>query len=145
MTLQIDDTDAALLNALRENARAPVAALARKLGIARTTVQARIDRLEAQGAIAGYTLKPGAKLSPALRATVLVSVEPRAGASVLARLKALPGIVAAHTISGRVDLIVEVTASTTEDLDRTLDRIGEESGVKSSESLIHLSTKIDRR
>ena len=62
MTLQIDDTDAALLNALRENARAPVAALARKLGIARTTVQARIDRLEASG---GVTLVSGEEAAEA--------------------------------------------------------------------------------
>ncbi|SFE57674.1 Lrp/AsnC family transcriptional regulator [Roseivivax sediminis] len=145
MDRQIDDTDAALLTALAEDARAPIAALARRLGVARTTVQARIERLEAKGVIAGYTLKPGARLKPALRATVLVAIEPRSGPAVLARLKALPGVEAAHTTSGRVDMILEVTADTTEALDITLDRIGEAKGVRSSESLIHLSTKLDRR
>ncbi|SLN51781.1 Regulatory protein AsnC [Roseivivax jejudonensis] len=145
MDRQIDETDAALLAALAEDARASVAALARRLGIARTTVQARIERLESRGVIAGYTLRTGARMRPALRATVLVSIEPRSGPAVLARLKALPGVEAAHTTSGRVDMILEVVADTTEALDRTLDRIGEVQGVKSSESLIHLSTKIDRR
>ncbi|ETX14483.1 AsnC family transcriptional regulator [Roseivivax halodurans JCM 10272] len=145
MTSQIDETDRALLAALSEDARASVAALARRLGIARTTVQARIERLEDRGVIAGYTLKPGAKLRPALRATVLVAIEPRSGPAVLARLKALRGVEAAHTTSGRVDMILEVVADTTEALDDTLDRIGEAKGVRSSESLIHLSTKLDRR
>ena len=49
-----------------------------------------------------------------------------------------------HTTSGRFDLIVTLEASTTESLDETLDRIGEAKGVRSSESLIHLATKLDR-
>ena len=49
-----------------------------------------------------------------------------------------------HTTSGRFDLLVQLSADTTEELDGTLDRIGEIKGVRSSESLIHLSTKIDR-
>ncbi|MBV7393902.1 Lrp/AsnC family transcriptional regulator [Mameliella sediminis] len=144
MSEQIDETDRALIAALAENARVPVADLARRLGLARTTVQARIDRLETRGAIAGYTLKRGPGLRPALRATVLISVEPRATAAVLSRLKLLTAVETVHTTSGRFDLIAQVTADTTEALDRTLDAIGEAKGVKGSESLIHLSTKIDR-
>ena len=142
--MQTDETDAALMALLAENARLPVATLARRLGLARTTVQARIDRLEATGAIAGYTLRRGAPARPPLRATALLSVEPRAGAGVLARLKTLPQVARVHTASGRFDMIVELAAATTEALDDTLDRIGETRGVRSSESLIHLSTKLDR-
>ncbi|MEC9311216.1 MAG: AsnC family transcriptional regulator, partial [Pseudomonadota bacterium] len=54
--MQIDDTDRALLTALSDDARRSVADLARDLGLARSTVQTRIDRLERSGAIAGYTL-----------------------------------------------------------------------------------------
>lgn len=144
MDQQIDETDRALVAALAENARTPVADLARRLGLARTTVQARLDRLEARGAIAGYTLKRGPGLRPALRATVLISVEPRATPAVLSRLKSLSAVETVHTTSGRFDLIAQLSAETTEALDRTLDTIGEAKGVKASESLIHLSTKIDR-
>lgn len=142
--MQIDDADRALIAALSENARLPVADLARKLTLARSTVQARLERLEARGLIAGYTLRRGAGLRPALRATVLVSVEPRATAAVLSRLKSLSAVETVHTTSGRFDMLVTLSAETTEDLDRTLDVIGEAQGVKASESLIHLSTKIDR-
>ncbi len=142
--MQLDETDRALLSLLSENARAPVATLARKLGLARTTVQARIDRLETNGAIAGYTLRLGETARPRIRATALVSIELRAGPSVLQRLRSLPAVETVHTCSGRVDLIVGIAADSTAELDDTLDRIGEARGVKNSESLIHLSTRLSR-
>ncbi|MCW9043492.1 MAG: Lrp/AsnC family transcriptional regulator [Pseudopelagicola sp.] len=143
--MQIDDTDRALLSLLSENARMPIAMLARRLGLARTTVQARLDRLETTGAIAGYTLRLGAVARPRIRATALLSIELRSGPSVLQKLKTLPAVETVHTSSGRVDLVVEIAAESTVELDETLDRIGEARGVKSSESLIHLATKLDRR
>ena len=142
----MDETDRALLELLAENARTPVAMLARRLGLARSTVQARIDRLEARGVIAGYALRLGENATRAtIRATVLLMLEPRATAAVLTRLKALPQVEAAHTASGRFDMILSLAARSTAELDDTLDRIGELDGVRGSESLIHLSTRIDRR
>jgi len=142
--MQTDETDHALIALLQENARLPVATLARRLGLARTTVQARLERLENTGVIAGYSVRLSQSARPALRATALVSIEPRSGPAVLARLKSLPQVRRVHTTSGRFDLIVTIEANTTEALDETLDRIGEAKGVKGSESLIHLSTKLDR-
>ena len=141
--MQTDETDQHLLALLRENARLPVADLARRLGLARTTVQARIERLEAAGVITGYTLRRNAATRPALQATVLIQIEPRSGPAVLARLKSLSGVEMVHTTSGRFDLLVQVVADTTEALDETIDDIAAAKGVRSSESLIHLSTKID--
>ncbi|HKL55752.1 MAG TPA: Lrp/AsnC family transcriptional regulator [Roseovarius sp.] len=143
--MQTDETDQALLDLLADNARAPVATLARRLGLARTTVQARLDRLESSGVIEGYTLRLADRLRAPLRATALVSIEPRSAPAVLARLRSLPDVRTVHTTSGRFDLIVGIEAATTEALDDTLDRIGETRGVKGSESLIQLSTKLDRR
>ncbi len=142
----MDETDRALLTLLQENARLPVATLARRLGLARSTVQARIERLEARGIIAGYALRLGEEAGPIrIRATVLVWLEPRAAPAVLARLRSLPQVRAAHTASGRFDMVLEVAAHSTRELDETLDLIGETEGVRGSESLIHLSTRIDRR
>lgn len=131
---------------LAENARCSVAVLARRLHVARTTVQARIDRLETSGAIAGYTLRRGgASDARRIDATVLVQVDPRATAAVLQRLRQISQVVLIHTASGRFDLILKIAAETTQELDGTLDAIGAIPGVRSSESLIHLSTKLDRR
>lgn len=142
--MQTDETDRALISLLEENARLPVATLARRLGLARTTVQARLERLENSGIIKGYTVLLNEPTRAPLRATVLVSIEPRSGPTVLGRLKSLPEVRRVHTTSGRFDLIVTLEAETTETLDDTLDRIGEAKGVKGSESLIQLSTKLDR-
>jgi len=143
--LTMDALDARILTLLADNARLSVAVIARKLGVARSTVQARLERLEATGTIAGYRVTLGeAARRGRIRATVLLSVEPRAQAAVLTRLKAVQAVEAAHTTSGRFDMLLQIAADTTAALDSVLDTIGEIPGVKSSESLIHLSTKIDR-
>lgn len=141
----MDDLDRTILGLLGADARMSVATLARRLKVARSTIQARLERLESSGVIAGYTVKLGeAARQTRIRATVLLTIEPRAQANVLSRLKALPAVERIHTTSGRVDLLLQVAATSTTALDEVLDQIGEMTGVKSSESLIHLSTKLDR-
>lgn len=142
--MKTDDIDQHLVSLLRENARRPVSELARQLGLARTTVQARLERLENTGVITGYTLRTSASARPPLQATVLMSIEPRSGPEVLSRLRSLPGVEVVHTTSGRFDLLAQVVAHSTAELDDTIDRIAEARGVRSSESLIHLATKLDR-
>ena len=141
----MDDLDRAILGHLGADARMSVATLARKLKVARSTIQARLERLETTGVIAGYTVKLGeAARQSRIRATVLLTIEPRSQANVLSRLKSLPAVERIHTTSGRVDLLLQVAATSTATLDEVLDQIGEMTGVRSSESLIHLSTKLDR-
>lgn len=141
----MDDLDRGILALLGADARMSVATLARRLKVARSTIQARLERLETGGIIAGYTVKLGeAAREGRIRATVLLTIEPRAQAAVLARLRAIPEVERVHTTSGRVDLLLQVAAPSTTVLDGVLDRVGDIAGVKSSESLIHLSTKLDR-
>lgn len=141
----MDDTDRQLLSLLAENARRPVADLARDLGLARSTVQARLERLERTGAIAGYAVRLGEDIRRGeIRATVLLALEPRATGAVVTRLSKMPEVESAHTASGRADLVLTLAAPTTAELDAALDLLGTIDGVKSTETLIHLSTKIDR-
>lgn len=141
----MDDLDRNILGLLGNDARMSVAVLARRLKVARSTVQARLERLETSGIIAGYTLRLGeAARQGRIRATVLLTIEPRAQVQILTRLKTLPEIERIHTTSGRVDLLLQLAAASTAQLDAVLDQIGDLPGVKSSESLIHLSTKLDR-
>ena len=141
----MDEKDRKLVALLQDDARMSVSTLAGKLGSARTTVQARLQRLEREGIIAGYTVRLG-ELEQArkIRATILLQLDPRAAPSVITRLNILPEIRKASTSSGRFDLVLQVASDSTSELDALLDTIGEMPGVKSSESLIHLSTKIDR-
>jgi DNA-binding Lrp family transcriptional regulator len=141
----LDEIDRALIAHLSANARAPVAKLAQKMGLARTTVQARLDRLERTGVIAGYTLRLSEEVVRGqIRATVLIHLTPAAQNAVLAKLRRLAAVQAAHTTSGRFDLAVGLQAGSMAELDETLDRIGEIEGVLALETLVHLSTRIDR-
>ena len=141
----MDDLDRSILSLLGADARISVATLARRLKVARSTIQARLERLESSGVIAGYTVKLGeAARQGRIRATVLLNIEPLAQANVLTRLKAITEVERVHTTSGRVDFLLQIAAPSTAQIDSVLDQIGDMTGVKSSESLIHLSTKLDR-
>ncbi len=141
----MDDLDRTILALLGADARMSVATLARRLKIARSTLQARLERLENTGIIAGYTLKLGdVAQQNRLRASVLLTIEPRTQAAILTRLKSVPEVEKVYTTSGRFDLLLQIAAPSTQILDQVLDQIGALTGVQSSESLIHLSTRLDR-
>lgn len=141
----MDDLDRSIIGLLSADARISVATLARRLKVARSTIQARLERLETGGIIAGYTLKLGEEARQGrLRASVLLTIEPRGQAAILSRLKAIAEVERVFTTSGRFDLLLQLSAASTSALDDVLDQIGAMTGVKSSESLIHLSTRIDR-
>ena len=141
----MDELDRTIIGLLSADARMSVATLARRLKVARSTIQARLERMETGGVIAGYTLKLGEEARQGrLRASVLLCIEPRSQAAILSRLKALSEVERVFTTSGRFDLLLQVAAPNTSVLDGVLDQIGAMTGVRSSESLIHLSTRIDR-
>jgi DNA-binding Lrp family transcriptional regulator len=141
----MDELDRNILGLLGADARMSVATLSRRLKVARSTIQARLERLETSGVIAGYTLKLGEGAREGrLRASVLLTIEPRAQAAVLTRLKSIAEIERVFTTSGRFDLLMQIACPNTQVLDQVLDQVGAMTGVKGSESLIHLSTKIDR-
>ena len=141
----MDELDRNILGLLGADARMSVATLSRRLKVARSTIQARLERLETSGVIAGYTLKLGEGAREGrLRASVLLTIEPRAQAAILSRLKSIAEVERVFTTSGRFDLLMQIAAPNTQVLDQVLDQIGALAGVKSSESLIHLSTRIDR-
>ncbi len=141
----MDELDRRILAALAADSSTPTARIARRLGVARSTVQARIERMERGGTIAGYTVRLGADaLGRRIRATALLQIDPRANAAIVTRLRAMPEVESCHSTSGRFDLILRIAAETTAELDAILDRIGAIDGVRGSESLIHLSRKFDR-
>lgn len=141
----MDELDRNIIGLLGADARMSVATLSRRLKVARSTIQARLERLETTGIIAGYTLKLGEGARQGrLRASVLLTIEPRAQAGILQRLKAIAEVERVFTTSGRFDLLMQIACPNTQVLDQVLDQIGTITGVKSSESLIHLSTRIDR-
>ena len=141
----LTDSDTALINHLKVNARASVSELARQLGVSRTTAQDRLTRLEDRGIIAGYTVRLGAGHQEAgVSAYVMIVFEPRQAASIVKTLKSFSAIETLQSVSGKIDLMARVSVDTPEALDKLLDKIGAIEGVVSTESALVLSTKLDR-
>ena len=141
----MDAIDEKLISALRENARASTARLARLVGRSRTSVQSRIERLEKQGIIVGY----GVRLAPehgmgAVRAHVMIKVGPKETRAVTAALRAIDQVRVLHSVSGEVDLIAVATTASVDEMDQVIDRIGALDGVERTTSSIILSTKFER-
>jgi len=137
----LDDTDRELLGLLRDNARISVVTLAKKLRLARATVQNRMARLESAGTIVGYTvkLKPEAQ-GHRIRAMMSIAVEGNRAADVRRSLTGHPNVVALHTTNGRWDLIAELHADTLEAFDKVLNTIRLVEGIATTETSILLST-----
>jgi DNA-binding Lrp family transcriptional regulator len=141
----MDAIDMQLIAALRENARASTAQLAREVGRSRTSVQSRIERLEHEGVILGY----GVRLAPehasgAVRAHVMIKVGPKESRAVSAALRGIEHVRVLHSVSGDVDLIAEAATATVDQMDQVIDRIGALDGVERTNSSIILSTKFER-
>ena len=141
----LDDTDRALLALLRDDARSPTAELARRLGLSRTTVQSRMERLERQRVIAGYTITVPDELEARLvRAHVMITLAPKRSATIETALRRIPEVRVLHSVSGPFDLIAIVAAASIGELDTLIDRIGQLDGVERTTSAIVLSTRIQR-
>jgi DNA-binding Lrp family transcriptional regulator len=141
----LNPVDARLLALLRANARTPTAELARQLGLSRTTVQSRIERLQKRGVIAGFTLRIGeAHEKGRIHAHVMINTLPKLAARVQAELHRLPQVHRLYTISGEHDLIAIVVTDSVGDMDALLDRIGAIDGVDRTLTSIILATRIDR-
>lgn len=143
--MRITDDDQALLSLLRENARASTAEIARRLKVSRTTVQSRIERLQRNGVIAGYTVRVGDEVERGqIRAHILISLLPRHMALVVEALRAMPEVRMLHSVSGPSDLIAIAHAGSPEAMDELTDRIGLIDGVERTTSSIILSNKFER-
>jgi DNA-binding Lrp family transcriptional regulator len=143
--MQIDALDRDLLDLLSGNARMPTAEIARRLGLSRTTVQSRIERLERGGAILGYTIRPGrASGRDAVRAHVLIALASKRATSVESALRRMNPVRALYAVSGSFDLIAVVEANSVEETDRLIDRIGALDGVERTNSMLILSTRLSR-
>ncbi|WP_187301368.1 Lrp/AsnC family transcriptional regulator [Aureimonas sp. AU20] len=137
--------DRELLALLGENARMPVATLAKRLGVSRTTAQARLERLERIGVIAGYGVRLSeAYASSLVRAHILVTIAPKSLSEVTAAMGKVQAVTELHSISGAFDLIAIIAAPSIAELDQRIDEIGAIEGVERTQSSIILSTRIAR-
>jgi Lrp/AsnC family transcriptional regulator, leucine-responsive regulatory protein len=114
----MDDRDKLLLTLLRRDARRSIVALARDLGLSRSATQERLARLQASGAIAGFTIVEGRDDPGRQSAYLMVAFEPgRRCAEIVPKLKRIPAVAMIHSMTGPVDLIVRLDAASVADIE----------------------------
>jgi DNA-binding Lrp family transcriptional regulator len=138
----MDETDRKLISALRHDARASLSDLAMMLGVSRTTVRARIERLKMSGEILGFSvvLKADAARDP-VRGLMMIGIEGRGTDRIIRQINGLSAVRAVHTTNGRWDLIVEIGTTTLEEFDAILGQIRRFDGIASSETSLLLNTR----
>jgi DNA-binding Lrp family transcriptional regulator len=136
----MDDLDHRLISKLRHDARAPVADLAKALGVSRGTITNRMARLQRDGVITGYTLRLRPDATPdEIRAWTSLAVEGNQH-PVLRALLGEPGVAALHDTNGRWDLLAELRVGSLAELSASLERIRGIPGVSATETSVHLQS-----
>ncbi|WP_417724409.1 Lrp/AsnC family transcriptional regulator [Salipiger sp.] len=138
----MDDTDQKLIAALRHNARASLSELSAALGLSRTTVRTRMERLQRDGIILGYSavLRDDTATSP-VRGLMFLRVDGPWTERVIRRLSGLPAVREIHTTNGAWDLILELGTGTLEALDQVLGQIRRFDHVVNSETNLMLTSR----
>ncbi len=123
-------------------ARASLSDLAVTLGVSRTTVRARLERLKTRGEIVGFSVITRADVArDPVRGLMMIGIEGRGAERIKRQLAAMSELRAVHSTNGRWDLIVEIGTATLGQFDLVLDRIRRLDGVISSETSLLLSTQ----
>jgi DNA-binding Lrp family transcriptional regulator len=143
----LDELDARLLRLFTDEPSVGVLGASRRLGVARGTVQARLDRLTARGVIRSFapTLDPAALGYPVTAFCTLEIRQGRGHGPVVDHLSGIPEVLEAHTITGSGDLLIRIVARDNADLQRVIDLVVDDSHVVRASTAISLATRIDYR
>ena len=143
---RLDELDARLLRELDDSPRVGVLELSRRLGVARGTVQARLDRLVERGVIAGFapTIDPVA-LGFEVTAFATLEIRQGQGQAVLRHLQEIAEVLEVHTITGPGDMLCRVVARSNADLQRVLDRVTQYPEIVRTSTVIALSNPVRHR
>jgi DNA-binding Lrp family transcriptional regulator len=144
--MTIDGLDARLIETLRDNPRVGLLEVARRLGVARGTVQARLAKLEARGVITGHgpEVDPGAMGYP-IAAFVLVELAQGRLPEAVAAMEAIPEVLEADAISGPQDVICRVVARDTEHLQELVNQMLATPAIRRCTSYVVLTRQVPPR
>jgi DNA-binding Lrp family transcriptional regulator len=147
VTMSLDDLDARILALFTTQPQIGVLGASRELGVARGTVQARLDRLVARGVIRSWApqLDPAALGYPVSAFCTLEIRQGRGHSPVVEHLSTIPEVLEAHTITGSGDLLIRVVARDNADLQRVIDAVVDDRHVIRASTVISLATRIPLR
>lgn len=142
---ELDDMDRRLLVELGADARLTQVALAARVGLSRSSVQARIKRLEREGVIQGYTLRLGQERPSGVRAYLLIKGSSASHDRAVQILESFPEVRVADSVSGDIDLVLQIEGERLEDINRIRDEVAKLPGVGSTQTLLVMAARFDRR
>lgn len=147
MEARLDDLDRRILRLFAEDPHIGVLGASRRLGVARGTVQARLDRLHDTGVIASFapTLEPAAMGYPVTAFLTLEIRQADGHEPVVAHLQTVPEVLEAHTITGAGDIWVRVVARDNADLQRVIDEVTDDEHVQRTSTVVALATRLPYR
>ncbi|HEX6357184.1 Lrp/AsnC family transcriptional regulator [Actinophytocola sp.] len=146
MSDEIDQLDARLLLLLMDEPRLGVLECSRRLGVARGTIQARMDRLEQRGLLKGFPPDLDlAAMGYGLTAFAVLEIAQGKRAEVAERLAAIDEVCEVHATTGEGDLLVRMVATSNADLQRVIDKVVDVRWVSRTSTSIALSTPIAPR
>ncbi|MFC3073637.1 Lrp/AsnC family transcriptional regulator [Shinella pollutisoli] len=136
-----DELDRRIIAHLRADGRASLAKLADALGVARGTVQSRLDRLMETGTLLGFTVRVRDDYdAQSVHAVMMIEVSGKSTTQVIRKLRGFPEIQALHTTNGNWDLVANIRATSLSDFDRVLREVRLVDGVANSETSLLLSS-----
>ncbi|SFT83819.1 DNA-binding transcriptional regulator, Lrp family [Actinopolyspora lacussalsi subsp. righensis] len=142
----LDELDARLLLLLSDEPRLPVLECSRRLGVARGTVQARMDRMIRHGILRGFPPELDlAAVGYGLTAFAVLEIAQGQRGSVAEQLSAIDEVCEVHATTGQGDLFVRMVARSNDDLQRVIDRVVAVTGVLRTSTSIALSTPVPPR
>ncbi|MFC6637963.1 Lrp/AsnC family transcriptional regulator [Sulfitobacter sediminilitoris] len=138
----MDNLDNRIISELRHDARVPLSDLAAALNTSRTTLRARIARLQERGEIVGFTVLTRADvMRDPVRGLMMIGIEGRGTERITRQLSGFAEVRAVHSTNGRWDVIVEIGTETLEAFDAVLTRIRRLDGIVASETNLLLKTR----
>jgi DNA-binding Lrp family transcriptional regulator len=143
---RIDDVDRRIVALLRENARRSFKDIGERVNLSAPAVKRRVDRLESDGVILGYTaVVDNHAFGWHAEAFVDLFCEGRMpGESIKRAVEGEPGVVSAHTVAGEASALLHVMAEDTKDLESALERIRSTDGISRTVTEVVLSTLFQR-
>jgi DNA-binding Lrp family transcriptional regulator len=146
VNMTIDSLDADLIVAMRDNPRVGLLEIARRLGVARGTVQARLAKLERSGVVTGFgpEVDPTA-LGYAITAFVLIELAQGRLADAVKAMARMPEVLEADAISGPQDVICRIVARDTEHLQELVNELLRTPAIRRCTSYITLSRQVPPR
>ncbi|MDA9780257.1 Lrp/AsnC family transcriptional regulator [Amylibacter sp.] len=138
-----NSSDYKIIQILKKNARLPISSISQQIGVSRVTVQKKIQKLEENGIITGYTAKLNTdSFSHKVKGWILVNAEPNKEEKAIKSIMKLPEITGLYTTNGKWDLAAEITSTNLESFDRAISALRSINGVLETETSLLLSSRI---